>query len=164
MPSRLWRRVALVRADVSEECSVLQLLVTANVVPRSLIFYPDDGGGTFLLKVGSYKSHTASHSRRRHSSQHFLFYTSRPWDRIPVSVLEPETPLQVLTSFPCTNLKRTDFWSQAFWRVDNRWLAFTNIEIWLVSILKLSRYVFFILANQWLALVQLVLQSLSRQE
>jgi hypothetical protein len=37
-------------------CSVLRLLVTANVVPSSLILcYPDDGGAMFLRTVGSYK-------------------------------------------------------------------------------------------------------------
>jgi hypothetical protein len=30
--------------------------------------YPDDGGEKFLRNVRSYKSHTASHLRRRHSS------------------------------------------------------------------------------------------------
>jgi hypothetical protein len=46
----------------------LQLLLAANVVPSSLIFHPDDGSDTFLRNVGSYKSHTVSHPRRRYSS------------------------------------------------------------------------------------------------
>jgi hypothetical protein len=74
--------VALVRTDVSEERitfiirvtkiiflhSVLRLLVTANVVPRSPILATHDGGDTFLRIVGHCKSHLASHPRRRHSS------------------------------------------------------------------------------------------------
>jgi hypothetical protein len=39
--------------------SVLQLVVIAEVVPSSLIFYTDDGGDAFLRNVGSYKSHAA---------------------------------------------------------------------------------------------------------
>jgi hypothetical protein len=31
-------------------------------------FHPDDGGDTFLRNAGSYKSHAASHPRRRNSS------------------------------------------------------------------------------------------------
>jgi hypothetical protein len=79
------RHVALVRTDVSEEystsiiwvarigelgtsavtsnrCSMCQLLVTANVVPSSLILVTlmmEAGGATFLQNVGSYKSHMA---------------------------------------------------------------------------------------------------------
>jgi hypothetical protein len=48
--------------------SVIQLLVIANVVPSSVIFHPDNGSYAFLRHVGSYKSHTASHLRIRHSS------------------------------------------------------------------------------------------------
>jgi hypothetical protein len=41
---------------------VLKLLVTANVVPSMLILFThEDGGGTFLRNVGSYKSNRASH-------------------------------------------------------------------------------------------------------
>jgi hypothetical protein len=32
-------------------------------------FYPEDGGDTFLQNVGSHKTHTAPHPRRRHSSK-----------------------------------------------------------------------------------------------
>jgi hypothetical protein len=48
---------------------VPRLLVTANVVPcsPSLITFRIDAI-TFLQNVGSYKSHTAEHIRRRHSS------------------------------------------------------------------------------------------------
>jgi hypothetical protein len=68
------RRVALVRAEVSEERiasiiratrigklfpfrNVLRLLVTANVVRSSC--HSDDGGNKFLRNVGTYNSHTA---------------------------------------------------------------------------------------------------------
>jgi hypothetical protein len=34
------------------------------------LFYPEDGGNTFLRNVGSHKIYTAPHPRRRHS----LFY------------------------------------------------------------------------------------------
>jgi hypothetical protein len=66
------RRVALVGTDVLGEriasiirvtrvsglvflCSVLRLLVTANIVP---ICHPDDGSDTFLRNICSYKSNT----------------------------------------------------------------------------------------------------------
>jgi hypothetical protein len=39
--------------------SVRRVLVTANVVPSSPIFHPDDGGEIFLQNVGLYNSHTA---------------------------------------------------------------------------------------------------------
>jgi hypothetical protein len=52
-------------------CSVLRLLVTANIAPSSLI-HPDDGYDTFLRNVGSYKSHTSSHLMRWHSSLLFV--------------------------------------------------------------------------------------------
>jgi hypothetical protein len=63
--------VTFVRTDVSEDesvflCSVHRLLIMANVVPFDS-FHPDDGGGTFLSNVDSYKSRTASLPRRRHS-------------------------------------------------------------------------------------------------
>jgi hypothetical protein len=66
--SGMLRCVALLRTDVSEECitsiiriflcSVLLLLVTANVVLVRDSCHPDDGGDAILLNVGSYKSHT----------------------------------------------------------------------------------------------------------
>jgi hypothetical protein len=49
-------------------CSVLRLLVTANVYPQFVDCQPDDGGDTFYRNVCSYKRHTASHPRRRHFS------------------------------------------------------------------------------------------------
>jgi hypothetical protein len=73
------RRLALVRADVSEEpiasiirvtrigelgttlavtSSVLLLLLTADY-SESLIFHRDDGDDTFLRNLGSYKNHMA---------------------------------------------------------------------------------------------------------
>jgi hypothetical protein len=75
MPSSgMIRRVALVGTDVSEERRAFiirvkrigklgtPLAVTSNrcTLQRNIMsWYPDDGGVTFLRKVGSYKSHTA---------------------------------------------------------------------------------------------------------
>jgi hypothetical protein len=78
--SGMFRRVALVRTDVSEELSasfirvtriselgtklavtssVRRLLVAASVVPNSpILCHPDEGGVKFRRNVGSYKSHT----------------------------------------------------------------------------------------------------------
>jgi hypothetical protein len=77
----MWRRVALVRTDVSEEhvSSIFRVekiheqrnscSQTANTFPRAKnFFYPEDGGDTFLRNVGSYKTYAAPHPRRRHSS------------------------------------------------------------------------------------------------
>jgi hypothetical protein len=78
--SGMFRRVALVRIDVSEELSsslirvtrvgelgtklalisnMRRLLVKDSVVPSSLTCHPDEGGDKFLRNVGSYKSHAA---------------------------------------------------------------------------------------------------------
>jgi hypothetical protein len=72
-------RVALLKTDISEELiasiirvtrigelgtlivAVFRLLVATNVVPGSPILV------TLMMEVGSYKSHTTKHSRRRHS-------------------------------------------------------------------------------------------------
>jgi hypothetical protein len=51
---RIWRRVVLVRTDVSEE--------------RTASSCPEDGGDTFLQIVGSKQDYTASDPRRRLSS------------------------------------------------------------------------------------------------
>jgi hypothetical protein len=48
--------------------SVLQLLVTANVFLVRRLLHTEDGDDTFLRNVGSYKTHTAPHTRRRHFS------------------------------------------------------------------------------------------------
>jgi hypothetical protein len=73
------RRVALVRTDVSEKriTSIIRVTrigepgTTLAVASMALMLlgkalfqladscHPDDGGDTFLRKVGSYKSHTA---------------------------------------------------------------------------------------------------------
>jgi hypothetical protein len=68
------RRVPLVRTDVSEDLSASfirvtigelgttlagWLLVTASVVPSSLICHPYEGDVKFLRNVSSYRSHTA---------------------------------------------------------------------------------------------------------
>jgi hypothetical protein len=71
------RRVALVRTDVSEELSASfigvtrigelgTLAVTSN--RRTLRSNTTDGSSKFLGNVDSYKSHTAQHPIRRHSS------------------------------------------------------------------------------------------------
>jgi hypothetical protein len=59
MPSSgMLRRVALVRADVSEERSASIIRVARISELRK----------TFFQNVGSYKSQMAQHPRRRHSS------------------------------------------------------------------------------------------------
>jgi hypothetical protein len=45
--------------DVMPCGSMRRLLVTASIVPSSLILDPDEGGAKFLQNIGSYKSHTA---------------------------------------------------------------------------------------------------------
>jgi hypothetical protein len=72
--SGMLRRVALVRADVSEELSASFIRVTrigelgttqaatsnGRTLRRNTDFcHPDEGGARFLRNVGSYKSHTA---------------------------------------------------------------------------------------------------------
>jgi hypothetical protein len=80
--SEMLRHVALVRTDVSVELSAsfirvarigelgITLSVTSNrkeaAKKYQVVFL--EGGATFLLNVGSYKSHTAEHPRSRHSS------------------------------------------------------------------------------------------------
>jgi hypothetical protein len=44
-----------------------------TLVPRSQIFYPEDGGDTVLRNVGSQKIYTASRPRRQHSSKYISF-------------------------------------------------------------------------------------------
>jgi hypothetical protein len=79
--SGMLHRVALVRTDVSEESSAsfimvtrtgelgTTLAVTSHVIPSSpILIHSDEGVARFLLNVGSYKSHMASHSKRRLSS------------------------------------------------------------------------------------------------
>jgi predicted RNA binding protein YcfA (HicA-like mRNA interferase family) len=53
----MWRRVVLVWTDVSEKCI-------------AVIFYPEDGGDTFLRNVGSHKNYPAPHPRRRLLHRH----------------------------------------------------------------------------------------------
>jgi hypothetical protein len=73
--SRILRRVALVRTDVSVELSASFIRVTrigelettlAVTSNRQLVLFlvhrflhPDEGGAKFFRNVGSYKSHTA---------------------------------------------------------------------------------------------------------
>jgi hypothetical protein len=73
------RRVALIRTDVSTELSAsiikvtigelgTTLAVTSNLRTLCDSCHPNEGGAKFLRNIGSYKSHTAQHPRRRHSS------------------------------------------------------------------------------------------------
>jgi hypothetical protein len=108
LSSGLLCRVALVRTDVSEESiafiiratrigelwtfattikrsmlrrnTILRLLVTAKAVPSSPILVTlMIRGDTFLLRnVGSYKSDTASHPRRRHRRENLKSYIIKP--------------------------------------------------------------------------------------
>jgi hypothetical protein len=57
--SKMLRRVALVRTDVSEVLSASFIRVT-RIGELGIDFcHPDEGGATFLRNVGSYESHTA---------------------------------------------------------------------------------------------------------
>jgi hypothetical protein len=49
----MMRRVALETTDVSEELSASFITFITDSC------HPDEGGATFFLNVGSYKSHTA---------------------------------------------------------------------------------------------------------
>jgi hypothetical protein len=56
------RHVALVITDILEEriASIIRVTRIAELGTRlAVTCHPDDGGDTFLLNVGSYKSHTA---------------------------------------------------------------------------------------------------------
>jgi hypothetical protein len=73
--SAMLRRVALVRTDVSEEPSASFISVTRiDELGTTLDVAADarceeiPSGAKFLRNVGSYKSHTAYHPRRQHSS------------------------------------------------------------------------------------------------
>jgi hypothetical protein len=59
-----------------------------------LLLFPDDGGDTFLRNVGSFKIHSASHPRIRHSS---------PFDMVNVLKMASSNRdiLSILT--PCCN-------------------------------------------------------------
>jgi hypothetical protein len=61
----------IVTAVKTSNLTVVTLLLARRV------FHPDAGSDTFLQKVGSYKSHTVSPLRRRHSS--FPVYLGR-WE------------------------------------------------------------------------------------
>jgi hypothetical protein len=81
--SGMLRRVALLRTDVSEELSASFIMVTrigelgatlvvssnrCTLLRNTWSCHPDEGGAKFLRNVGPYKSHTAQHPRRHHSS------------------------------------------------------------------------------------------------
>jgi hypothetical protein len=74
----MWRRVAHVRTDVSEDSiacvmwmeRISELGTLAVASNCYLIAYiPDDGGDSFFQNVSSYRSRTASHQRICHSSK-----------------------------------------------------------------------------------------------
>jgi hypothetical protein len=56
--SGIWRLVALVSADVSEE-RIASIIKVERISEVADSCHPDDGGDTFLRNVGSYKSYTA---------------------------------------------------------------------------------------------------------
>jgi hypothetical protein len=60
-----------VRTEVSEEI-VASIIRVERFSKLADFFHLDDGGDTFLRNVCSYKSRTASHPRRRHSSQQLV--------------------------------------------------------------------------------------------
>jgi hypothetical protein len=73
----MWRHVDLVWTDVSEEhiASIFRVEKFANQEPAWAtqflalgLFYPEDGGDTFLRNVSSHKIYAVPHPRRRHSS------------------------------------------------------------------------------------------------
>jgi hypothetical protein len=73
----MFRRIALLGTDVSEEPSatiirvtkIAELVTTLTVTSNQSTFRRNTNGGSrFLRNVGSYKCHTAQHIRRRHSS------------------------------------------------------------------------------------------------
>jgi hypothetical protein len=78
--SGMWRRVAIVRGNVSEGriASIIRvkriselgtvLAVTILTFLARRFFHPDDRGNTFLRNVSSYNSYTTSHPKRRHFS------------------------------------------------------------------------------------------------
>jgi hypothetical protein len=79
--SGMWRRVVLVRTDVSEERIAYIIRATrvgdigttlALTKNRSTLRHPDDRDDKFLPNVGSYKSHAGSHPRKRHSPDYTL--------------------------------------------------------------------------------------------
>jgi hypothetical protein len=81
MPFGICHCVALIRTDVSEECIASIIRLTRNgelgtmLAVTCRLFSPGAGDDTFLGNVGSYKCHTASHPRGRHSSIQVYFYT-----------------------------------------------------------------------------------------
>jgi hypothetical protein len=78
--SEMWRRVGLVKTDVSEgriACIFMAGKSASRIFFARGFFCPEDGD-MFLRNVGSYKTHTSPHPRRRHSSHSPLWKTSNP--------------------------------------------------------------------------------------
>jgi hypothetical protein len=65
---------------VPRQCPLF-LMIEIFHIAINLSWRLDDGGDNFLRNVGSHKSHTTSHPRRRHSW----------WNSVSSSGLEPET-------------------------------------------------------------------------
>jgi hypothetical protein len=76
--------------------SVIQLLVTANIVRSSPICHPDDGGDRFLRNVGSYKSNTAQHPRRRHFFVGWIHPQSCTFTVVTEGMFVQQTPMHTL--------------------------------------------------------------------
>jgi hypothetical protein len=91
-------RVALVITEVSEERSFSIIRVTRIVEVGTS--HPDDGGATFLRNVGSDKSHTAQHPRRRHSSFHISFVKFNVFFYCGVPLSEAELMVWYISIFP----------------------------------------------------------------
>jgi hypothetical protein len=108
--SGTWRCVDLVRTDVSEEriASIFKVEKSVSKEPAWAsgtrlqttcscwllavrYFYPEVGGDTFLRNVGSHKIYTASHSRKRHSSDQSSAYHPSYLSKIHFSIIHPPT-------------------------------------------------------------------------
>jgi hypothetical protein len=71
----MWRRVVLVKSNASEEFNASIFSVEKSVfIPLTFVFadrflHHEVAGDTILRKIGSYKTHTAPHAIKQHSSQ-----------------------------------------------------------------------------------------------
>jgi hypothetical protein len=87
--SGMWRRVVLVFTDVSEQCitSIFRWLV-----PRSRIFYPEDGGDTFLRNVGSQKIYTRHFPENGILQINQVYTSTRFFFKILFNIILPPKP------------------------------------------------------------------------
>jgi hypothetical protein len=122
------RRVALVRADVSEELSASFIKVTRigevgttlAVTSKQLTMrwnttdscHPDEGGANFLRNVSSYKSHTTQHLRRHHSLYVACSVSGRhiSLTTLPPQHYRPPRPVRAIALLYIQEQKRF-FWS-----------------------------------------------------